>query len=164
MNAILEHNRRTLEMQTETERIQKYKKRVGNYKKKTKRDNLGKNLGENNEIIWSQRIKIGYLTHCLAKIVLEIIFLTLSFKLQKCQTNGLFEDGSQFWGSLKENRLFGRTWIVPEKFICEVFDSKEADILALFDVRPYLKDQQSFSACQQQSAVTREIIKKFQTN
>ena len=88
-----------------------YKKRVGNYKKKTKRDNLGKNMGENNEIIWSKRIQFGYLTHCVAKVVLEFIFLSLFFKLQKCQTNGLFKDGSQFWGSWKEGRLFGRTWM-----------------------------------------------------
>jgi hypothetical protein len=56
-------------------------------------------------VLWTPKIRMAFLTHLIIRVCLEILFLTIAYRLQVLQTN-------KSYPNLIE------TWMVPEKYTC----------------------------------------------
>ena len=158
-DAILDHNRAVLEYQKETDIVKTLQKKVGNYKKKTAQDRLGRTIGEEPEIIWTTKIKLVYVIHCILKVMIELVFIVLYYGLQRAQTDNLFHDGPSFFGDFwNDGSVFGRTWFVPEKYVCDTSEHEDIDE----SINKHLIKKTTFSACHQQRQVACWVSRPYE--
>ena len=91
--------------------------------------------------------------------MIEVFFIYLYYGLQRAQTDNLFHDGPAFFGNFWEDgSVFGRSWFVPEKYVC---DTKEHEIIDVGLIRHMIK-KTTFSACHQQKQVACWVSRPYE--
>lgn len=80
--------------------VERLQKKIGRYKEKQVNEMI--KGGTLTQVIFTTRVRIVYIMHCVIKLALECTFLYLAYHLQHFQ--------SKTWG--------WQCWTVPEKYVC----------------------------------------------
>lgn len=98
--AMSTRDRKSHEVFEQEKLVEKLQKKVGRYKEKQVNEMI--KGGALTQVIFTTRVRVMYIVHCVIKLGLECLFLYLAYHLQHFQ--------SKVWG--------WQCWTVPEKYVC----------------------------------------------
>lgn len=98
--AMSTRDRKSQEVYEQERLVEKLTKKVGRYKEKQVNEMI--KGGALTQVIFTTRVRVMYIVHCVIKLGLEMLFLYLAYHLQHFQ--------SKVWG--------WACWTVPEKYVC----------------------------------------------